>query len=342
MPEIATARQILKALLQGNAPARPLFLPIVFSHGARIENMPLSVFLTNPTKITNALRQIRGRLRSDGMTCYFDPFLEAKALGAEVRWSEEDRSPVLIWPAGAMNAESPVEFRSPQPSPKNNPVGIAVEVIKRLKPMLRDDCLLMASVSGPFTLAAQLAQLNTNSALALHDIPVSTIDLAVATISGIATALVEAGSQVIFIREEVLPALSPAEAEEWASRLAATINIVRFYEALPVLLLTSKTGILANRDVIFRPHWDCIVCPILDASEPGVLAKPSGLADSSFGVALPVDSFESGAPSGNSNGDSMRRAISNLQPAIVTTAGDAPFAVDVERLNKLWEDIRSG
>ena len=62
MAENIGARQIVKGLLQGIAPPRPLFLPIVFSHGARIENVPLRVFLTNPTKISNSLRQIRGRL----------------------------------------------------------------------------------------------------------------------------------------------------------------------------------------------------------------------------------------------------------------------------------------
>lgn len=91
-------REIVQALLRGIAPPRPLFLPIVFSHAARVENMPLRAFLANPTKISNSLRQIRARLHSDGIACYFDPFLEAEALGATLQWDAEDRPPSLQWP----------------------------------------------------------------------------------------------------------------------------------------------------------------------------------------------------------------------------------------------------
>ena len=66
MAETFNPRQAVKGLLQGIAPPRALFLPIVFSLGARIENLPLRNFLSNPTKISNALRQIRAHLRADG------------------------------------------------------------------------------------------------------------------------------------------------------------------------------------------------------------------------------------------------------------------------------------
>ena len=91
-------RQAVKELLQGIAPSRPLLLPIVFSLGARIENLPLRDFLLNPTKISNALRQIRTHLRSDGVTCYFDPFLEAEALGGALVWDAEGQRASLHWP----------------------------------------------------------------------------------------------------------------------------------------------------------------------------------------------------------------------------------------------------
>jgi hypothetical protein len=341
MPGNASARQIVKDLLQGTVPSRPLFLPIVFSHGARIENVPLRTFLTNPTKITSSLRQIRGRLRSDGMTCYFDPFLEAEALGGVLYWNAADQSPVLTWPSGSMSGDLPVAFQSPKATAKTNSVGVAVEVIKRLKSAMQDDCLLMASVSGPLTLAALLAQLNGNEMLLLNDIPAPAIDLAASVISGIATALVEAGANIIFIREDVLPALSVEQAEDWASRLATTINIIRFYEALPVLLLTRKSSIVANRDVISRLHWDCVVCPVLDSMEPDVAVKPSEFGEPLFGIALPPEILESGETCSGDSGERIRRALRDLRPAIVTTAGDVPAAVDVERLNKLWEDIRS-
>src|SRR6202158_927360 len=98
MAETFNPRQAVKGLLEGIAPPRPLFLPIVFSLGARIENLPLRNFLSNPTKISNALRQIRTHLRSDGLTCYFDPLLEAEALGGALDWDAQGQRASLRWP----------------------------------------------------------------------------------------------------------------------------------------------------------------------------------------------------------------------------------------------------
>jgi hypothetical protein len=331
MPETPTPRQLVQGLLQGTAPPRPLYLPIVFSHGARVENLPLPAFLTNPTKISNALRQIRGRLRADGVTCYFDPLLEAEALGGAVRWEAEDRTPSLHWPRPSAAGHLPDGIRPPEEAAKSGRIGVAVEVIRRLKTVLRDDCLLMAGISGPFTLAALLIQPEGGDLLRAPEIS-SALDLASATISAVAKALLEAGAGVIFIREEALPALSADDAADWASRLATTTNIIRFYQALPVLLLPDGSAAAANREAILLQHWSCVVCPVLDASAPEL---PAG-----FGVALPLEAFEPGDSGTAKLDESIRQIVSGPRPAVVTTAGDIPAAADMERLNKVWENIR--
>ncbi|MGB8850007.1 MAG: uroporphyrinogen decarboxylase family protein, partial [Candidatus Acidiferrales bacterium] len=170
MAEDYTLRQAVKHLLQGTAPPRPLFLPIVFSLGARIENMPLRSFLTNPTKITNSLRQIRGRVRSDGITCYYDPFLEAQALGGAVEWESGDHPRGVRWPGPAANGEMPLGLRSPEDSAKSSSVITGVEVIRRLKSLMRDDALLTACLTGPFTLGARLSNANADYALRADDV----------------------------------------------------------------------------------------------------------------------------------------------------------------------------
>jgi hypothetical protein len=321
MPESVTPRQLVQAFLQGAPPARPLFLPIIFSHGARIENVPLHAFLNNPTKISNALRQIRGRVRADGVTCYFDSLLEAEALGATIERSGDEGPRTLRWPRPAPAGELPQGLRSAEDATKAGRIGVAVEVIKRLKAIMRDDCLLMAGVNGPYTLAAQLVQLNRGAFPPAEDFYASALDLSADTMTAIARAFLEAGATAIIIHEEALPILSGDAASDWASRLATTINIVRFYQALPVLLLPNAGPVAANRDAISQQAWDCVVCP--------ALAAPMLDAPGHLGTALPLALFES---------EPFRNQLAS--PIVVTTAGDVPVTADMERLNKVWETIR--
>src|SRR5580700_759946 len=304
-----TPRQIVKDLLQGIKLTRPLFLPIVFSLGAKIENVPLRDFLANPTKITNALRQIHARVRSDGVACYFDPNLEAEALGAALQWHTDDKPATLHWPNQPEKRELPQGLRSPEAAAKHRRVGVAVEVIQRLKSLLRKEPLLLAGVSGPFTLAAQLLQLTQSETTRGDDLPADTVELTAATITQIATKLVEAGAHAIFIREEILPPLTPQSAEAWASSLAPAFNIIRFYQALPIRQITDTDSFAENNAVISNQNWDGILCHTLPTSKNGVAlpcAPPSGSAQ--MGIAVPSSAFQSD----ESGTESFRQSLHNI------------------------------
>jgi hypothetical protein len=338
MNEEPKPRQALRDLLQGIAPPRPLFLPIVFSLGAKVENLSLRAFLGNPTKISGALRQIRARLRSDGVTCYHDPFLEVEALGGVLRWKSEDSPPEICWSGTAEKGDLPEGLRSPEECVKAGRVPVAVEVIRRLKSSFRDDPLLTAAVSGPFTLAALLAQLDASEMGQLSDLPPSAIETSAAAITAIARAFVEAGANIIFIREELLPALSPEQCAHWFSLLATMINIIRFYEAMPVLLISNQKAFDRNVPVISRQAWECVVCPSL----PSISAIPPEdelRRNTKLGIALPLEAFQTVAAGSEDLCRSMRRAVEDVRPAILTTAGDLPATGDVERLNNILAEV---
>ncbi|HVB85577.1 MAG TPA: uroporphyrinogen decarboxylase family protein [Candidatus Dormibacteraeota bacterium] len=336
MAENQTPRQLVKNLLQGIAPQRPLFLPIVFARGARIENLAFRDFLSSPQKIFNSLRQIRGHLRSDGITCYFDPLLEAEELGAEAQWDASGAHRLLRWPLHDPSSEFAAEMPD---EPKGSRVVVAVEVIRRLKAVTREDCLLTAGITGPITLAAQLMHLDLANPLRYADILSSTLDLTASAVSGIARAFVEAGANVIFLREDVTPILSDEDAEDWSSRLGTALNIVRFYEALPVLLLTSPLANPEALETIAAQSWDCVVCFSLDEVSAEQIATISRMGPGKAGIALPINWFESGATE-TASSELLRQAVSEILPAIVTTAGDMPASGDFERLKRMWEDMR--
>src|SRR5882672_4161609 len=156
MPEQMTPRRAIKALLQGETPARPLLLPIIFSLGARLQNLPLRDFQSNPTKVVNALRQIHGVLRLDGVTCSFDPYLELEALGCAREW-KADGSSVVTCPKFSDAADLRNKLKAPDTLPDQAPVHRACEVLRRLRALLTDEPALMVGVTGPLALAAQLS-----------------------------------------------------------------------------------------------------------------------------------------------------------------------------------------
>jgi hypothetical protein len=342
MNGILTPRQMLNGLLQGTPPPRSLFLPIVFSLGAKVENLSLRAFLCNATKITNSLRQIRTHLRADGIACYFDPHLEAEALGATLQYAAEDHRPTLQWPHVTEAGELPESLHSPEDAAQSPRVTVAVEVMQRLKSLMRDEPLLCAGVSGPFTLAAQLLALPRTEAPVREDFSDVALELAASTITQVATKFVAAGASVIFIQENILPVLSAEHCDAWAQSLAPAFNIIRFYEGLPILLFTDPISFAASREVIYARDWDCILCPALpvSASSAAEIAPPPARAN--IGIALPTAPLQPAAPSRAENfTQSLHTIMVELRPVLVTTAGDVPSPTDIKLLAKIGEAIRS-
>ena len=335
----STPRQIAKDLLQRIAPARPLFLPMVFSVGARIENVPLGAYLGNPTKIASAQRQIRGPLRSDGVLCYCDPYLEAEALGATVQWEAGNLSRSLQWPGGSEIGELPRDVRTPEEAVKSGRIGAAIDTIRRMSSMSRDGCLLMACLTGPFTLAARLMQLPPVENSRREAFPDDALDLAASAITQISGVFAEAGANLIFLHEEFLPQLSGGSCEAWASLLAPALNVIRFYETLPILLITDERSLANNTDLIFQRIRDCIICPALAPQTFRPFGGTPAERSASLGIALPSSVFCFDAMDGAKVREALAAAVSEFRPALLTTAGDVPPATDMKHLLKVLESV---
>jgi hypothetical protein len=340
MAETISVRQILADLLQGRAPARPLFVPIVFALGARVENLPLRAFLANPTKISNALRQIRGALHSDGVSCYFDPLLEAEVLGGALEWTSEREAATVHWPAGSRPGQLPANLPSPEDATKRGRVPVALEVIRRLKALQREDSLLMAGVSGPFTLAARLTGLCGHPPLTREDLPDSALELASSTILHVSKAFAEAGANLVFLREEVLPILSAESSEEWALMLTPILNIIRFYQALPVLQSTNDRVFAGNSNVTLPFARECVVCPSLEVMRSLSAETHGGEPGPTLGLGLPASAFQQNQQNDPGFDQLLRRVICDRRPAIVTTVDDVPPSTDLKRLASISEVVR--
>ena len=323
-----SSRELVKSILQGAAPPRPLFLPIVFSLAARIENLPLRAFLANPTRITRALRQIHAYLRSDGLTCYLDPYLQIEALGGILEWGANEQ-PSVHWARDPVSGDLPEGLPSMDELPGRGRIPVAVEVIRRLKSLVRDESLFTVGINGPFALAAQITLAGHGGSSEIQ-FSTAVLELASGAIASVAAALVEAGANVVFIREQF--PLSASDFPAWAALLTTTINIVRFYEALPVLLLQSDSRSVSQA---LGLSLDCVVCPVFSDALPSVSEDSLNSLPANVGIAIPA-SVIAGQPSDfDKFGDELRQLLSNFRPALITTSGDVPETADLKNLTKL-------
>jgi hypothetical protein len=254
-----------------------------------------------------------------------------------VEWESGDQQRGVRWPGSAINGEVPVGLRSPEDSAKSSSVITATEVIRRLKALMRDDSLLMACLRGPFTLGALLSNADVDGELHAEDVSNVAVAFSAAAIARIASVFAEAGANVIFIRENALPAPSTEVFSDWNSSLSSIVNIIRFYEALPILLVTDPGAANANRSEMFSQIRDCITCPANDGGQPARLSAGAEKENPARGVALALELFNSQEFPAEASDGALRCMISNGNPAVITTAGDVAATVDVKRLNKIWE-----
>jgi len=325
---------MVKALVRGETLARPLLLPVVFSLGSRLENLPLREFLKNPTKIANALRQIRSALKIDGLTCYWDPFLEVEALGGKVEWNSDGSAAHTGTNAGDMSIDDlrqKMEANGGISISKMGRIPVAVEVLQRLKVMLKDEPALMIRVTGPHTLATQLASPSDSSSR--RSSPDDVLEFAAEITASLIKLYLEAGADVVFLAESTLPK-SPEDFEQWRTLLDPVVNVIRFFDALPVLLF--EHTISSHDHELVRAHsWDCALClPLPVESAPDWQGVSAWMGVSMQGLDLTRPEVEFG-----DHATAILETASAMRASFLTSS-DLPVTSDLRSLAKNLAGIR--
>src|SRR6266480_6375514 len=304
---------IVKALIQGQPPARRLFVPLIFTLAARLENILLPNFVSNPTKIANNLVALYQRLRPDGVTCYFDLFIVVEALGCRLDWSTS--SPTFERPsrenALKMLRQAPGEVK------QHGRLPVALEVVHRLQGMLRNGPALIVGLPGPLRVAQQLFGQDILQGFAEEeDVALDSFESLVEITLSVAQAFCLAGTHLLYFDEldvplEFLP--------NWEAVMVALWKTVRFHGALPVL---STPQALQFEDTANAP----LLClkPV-----PGEQAPLSGMP---FALALPAvgETFPDVSP-----------WLQAKECALVTTDGEIPYQLEIQKLQQQVAAMRS-
>jgi hypothetical protein len=212
-------------------------------------------------------------------------------------------------------------------------VPVAIEVLKRAKLMMKDDPALMVRVTGPLTLAAQIQPAVEGGAC-----DTELLNSCTEITSALVKAYLDAGADVIFLVEDSLGIETADVSDFWAGLLEPIINVTRFYEVLPVLVLNDAQVSTTTLRLIAGRNWDCALCP--GAALARRLSAEEWKSTAPFcGTALDVseltrESDSTGAAGIGGNWEDMKAAF-------ITTAEDISSSVDLKQLAVSLQQLRS-
>ncbi len=287
-------------------------MPLFFAVAAKVGGVSPQQFFSNPTKIANGLRQLAGPLQCDALCCYADQTLIAEALGAR-----------LGWEAGLPQVLAPPDRIAPVEIEHQGRVPIMLEVVRRLRAVLRERVALAVALPGLLTTVGYItAPTMAPDGPALWDY----LALAGGTTLQTTRLACEAGANLILLIETALPAGDTPAQSQWSAQMETLCRLTRFYEALPVVLVmedSTGSGRVASVGAV-----PCLSMEALRKS-----ADEAGLPEIPYGMALPSAPKVPLAP------DEIRR-LRNANCALVTTAGDLPYDLDPRDLRAVIGNLR--
>ena len=295
-----------------------VFIPLIFSFAAKLEDIPMPQFLRDPTKIANAIKSLHSYYRSKGVTCYCDLTVEAEALGCELDWK--------LYPPRIEKCP-PVDADLKSRVEKIGVLGripTAMEVVKRLNVMLRD-VILMATITGPFTIARYL------SGQAFGKLNREILDLAATATLNLTRSYGEGGLDILLVREEEFPEYTDDVIRTLKNLYSPIWNTAKFYEMQPALL---GKNIRPESIPSISEVADCVI-----TRNPNILTETV----SKIGYAVPVASLLKPPPAIRS---SLERDLppGQLQSGkilLVTTDDEIPPNIDKEALINGIETIQN-
>jgi len=307
------ARAKKERLKKGN-----LFLPLIFSFGAVLEDLPLEVFCHDPTKVSNALRTIHEYFGTDGIFTYGDEQLLPACVGFLCGCPGSTK----VTPDRLCDVENSLEDIF-----KHGRLPIALDVTKRLQ-ILLPETLLAGLLTGPVTLATRLTGLSAAEVL-MHP---KLISVSTKAALMFARALGDVGIDILIISEDTLPPLDADPARILTRAYSPIWNTAAYY-GYPALLMLRE---FARENVApLRRIVDSLVFPA--NMEPEVwrqFRKVSFSIPVSLMERPPEEIVASLARSG------IGEAMGTSSLLLVTTDGEIPADVDKESMIRGVQAVR--
>ncbi|MEW6261740.1 MAG: uroporphyrinogen decarboxylase family protein [Thermodesulfobacteriota bacterium] len=154
MTDPLNSKELVKMLFAGQRLARIPFIPWVYTHAAKLEQVEVRAMLTDPHRLSMALQRAWRLYKYDAICCPFDPTLEAEICGCEMVWPGPNRPPFI---RSQTPAAGPVPLPDPSHLNGQGRMPVVLEAMRRIKTVSGRTAACVVAMAGPLFLAMSLA-----------------------------------------------------------------------------------------------------------------------------------------------------------------------------------------
>jgi uroporphyrinogen-III decarboxylase len=235
MNRALNSKKLVRGAFESADLPRLPFIPWVFTHAARLEQMPVRRIFSDPTQYVKCLQNTQKLYGYDAIAGSFDSSLEAEICGCPITWQGDYEAPVAApHPSGDFRQITDI---AAEHISRAGRMGTVIESFHRINMVLGPTIAMVAVITGPLMLTAKL--LGRNLIQDLAEDPEETQKATEAT-AGFLLKVIQGYCQmepdIITIADRLMPILPPAHLSWLRSTLSPILNTIRFYNAFSILL----------------------------------------------------------------------------------------------------------
>lgn len=239
------SKVLVRRLFSASTLPRIPFIPWVYSHCARLEQVSVRTMVTDPEQLSKALKNAQKLYGYDAVVCPFDPSLEAEACGCALAWQSDNELPRVVSGLPAVvQADTYPSYVSELS--RMGRLGIVLEAMRRLRIVLAQKVALVAVVTGPVSLAQLLLGRDiTQELIERPDNAKMVLSMSSQVALKVCKLYCELQPDVVAVADDLVLCLPPKHLGMVASLFQPIGNIARFYNVWPVLVtkVQSNTGL---------------------------------------------------------------------------------------------------
>ena len=283
-----TPKQLVRGVFESADLPRLPFIPWVFTHAARLEQIPVRRIFTDATQYTKCLQNAQKLYGYDAIISSFDSSLEMEICGCPISWKGDYEAPVAR-PNPEFNLGRLRDINI-EGAAKTGRFGTVIESLRRISRVAGSNLALAAVVNGPLTLIAGLTGKDPIKDFAERPgEAIGAIEAAAEFLLKVVQVYCQLELDVIVITEKLMSFYSPVQLSCLRSTFSPIVNMVRFYNAFSILLPGESSP--HNISNLLDLGFDGIVAPGIDVN---TWNKIRGGRPCILGKAIPTRLLNSG------------------------------------------------